>query len=309
LNLMVFYIMKPLENPPESALARLEQSYRTAKLSMKIPILPSVSLRYSFMKNINVQTQLGLLVIQNLSKNKKLAVQELKLMPSWTTLDSVISGATGTTIPGCVATLEPLQSSNLVLRISTDSNACLTKRESLEEENRKIFLYTKWQLQEVDADPGSDQSMISGLHKLLIRERNILPSFNTIENPPVVFQVRHTAINSHDFNTTPCFVCPVELIMSCNRPGKLMLHLRKAQSPDDTKSLRSAPSHGVYIVGKTSWTLEVQPLATEKLVFHVALARPGVYNIGPTVNVTYVEDGADQVYQIYSPLILNQAVS
>ena len=68
----------------------------------------------------------------------------------------------------------------------------------------------------------------------------------------------------------------------------------------------SASSQAVYFVGKTRWSVNVEALRTEKVTYSVALTRPGVYNIAPTISVKCLEDGTQKNYDLHSPFILDQ---
>lgn len=77
-------------------------------------------------------------------------------------------------------------------------------------------------------------------------------------------------------------------------------------------------SEEVCFVGQTRWVFSVEAYVPVKLIYYAAISHPGVYNIGPVLNVQKYSASSDSSsfaiaserrYALHSPLIVAHAIS
>lgn len=69
----------------------------------------------------------------------------------------------------------------------------------------------------------------------------------------------------------------------------------------------SRGSGDIFLMGKTSWKLELSALKTETVTYSMGVAWPGVYNAAPFIIVTDVDRGVQETYSLHSPIIVAQS--
>ncbi|CAG7661317.1 unnamed protein product [Allacma fusca] len=302
LNMLILYEIKPENEDPVVFSAFGTVIYRVIKISIKIPLLTSLRFDHSFLKKADILTAINLLRIQNLSKGRTVVIEGITFDTDAITIEEK-TWQSSSNKDYSTLTLEPAQSCNVIFRTKLATNNFQST------DNQDFILCVDWKiLQEPLQDNSANVSgtTVKGFHRLNIQRADILCNR---DQSPILFQLRHLSRNKHDFNRIPCFIFPVELEFNCQKSGRFIVKIEndlKRTIEPDTQSLHTASSQAVYFIGKTSWTINAEALRSEKLIYNVALTRPGIYNIAPTVSVKTPEDGIHQTFELHSPFIIDQ---